>query len=132
MKCTAFSPRGVALAVGLALASSVAIAQQLSEVIVEAPRVQRGVDKGPTGSIDLIAVTHHVSYADIDIGTASGARVLEQRVKDAAKAACAEITKLYPLATEAASSPPCEKTAVDKAMLQVRAAVEAAEKAKRK
>ena len=124
--------KNIALVAGLAVASSAALAQPLSEVVVEAPRIQRGVEKGPTSQIDQVSVAHHVSYADIDISTASGAKVLEQRVKDAAKAACAEIDKLYPLGADAKVGPPCEKSAVDNASAQVKAAVAAAEKARHK
>jgi UrcA family protein len=120
-------------AAGFALASGTAAAQQTpstSEIIVEAPHLERTTERGPQGGpIEIIAVTHHVSYRDIDIGTNSGAQVLEQRIKNAAKAACQEIDKLYPLKVPVASDPPCEKGAVDKAMVQARAAIAAAEKA---
>ena len=118
-----------AVAAGFAIASGTAVAQQPTEIIVEAPRVQRTAEHGPAGGpIDIISVTHRVSYRDIDIGTHSGALVLEQRIKDAAKAACKEIEKLYPLAAPVPSDPPCEKSATDKAMVQARVAIAAAEK----
>jgi UrcA family protein len=117
---------------GLLIASGPAAAQT-TEIVVEAPRVTHTGQASPAGAkVDIISVTHRVSYRDIDISTHSGAKVLEQRVADSAKAACAEIEKLYPLATPADTSGSCQKDAVAKAMVQVNAAVAAAEKAARK
>jgi UrcA family protein len=114
------------VAAGFAIASGTAAAQQTTEIVVEAPRAERTLGRGP---IDIVSVTHRVSYKDIDIGTSSGAKVLEQRIKDAAKAACQEIDKLYPHKVPVPHDPPCEQTAFDKAMSQARTAIAAAEKA---
>ncbi|MGA2399627.1 MAG: UrcA family protein [Steroidobacteraceae bacterium] len=106
----------------------VAVAQELKEIVVETPRVERAKEHGALGApIDIISVTHRVTYKDIEINTRLGAQVLETRVKDAAKAACKEIDALYPLT---APSSDCERTAVDKAMVQVHEAIAAAEKKK--
>ena len=48
---------------------------------------------------------------------------------NAEKAACAEIDRLYPLGADKTTGPSCEKSAVDNASAQVKAAVAAAEKA---
>jgi UrcA family protein len=121
------------LAAGLVLTSAAAVAQTTTEIVVEAPRVERTNERSTIGApIDIISVTHRVTYKDIDISTHSGAKVLEQRVADAAKAACKEIDKLYPLSTPAPNSLPCEKQAIDRAMVQVHAAVAAAEKGSHK
>ena len=118
------------VAAGFAIASGTAAAQQTTEIIVEAPRVERAAERTlGRGPIDIVSVTHRVSYKDIDIGTSSGAAVLEQRIKDAAKAACHEIDKLYPHKVPVPHDPPCEQTAFDKAMSQARTAIAAAEKA---
>ena len=123
----------VVLGAGFVLGSVAASAQPLKEIVVEAPRVQKGVDRTSTGvPIDLISVTHRVSYSDIDISTSSGAQVLTQRVKDAAAAACKEIDKLYPLREPMPGSRSCTDAAADAASAQVKAAVAAAEKAKQK
>ena len=117
------------LAAGLCVASTAAVAQT-SEIIVEAPRVERLAERNNQGTpVDLISVTHRVTYGDINVGTAAGAKTLEKRVSDAAKAACAEIDRLYPLTVPEPGAPRCEKKAFDKAMVAVRAAVAAAEKA---
>ena len=123
----------VLLGAAFALGSIAASAQPLKEIVVEAPRIQKGVAKDTVGaSIDLISVTHRVSYSDIDISTSSGSQVLTQRVKDAAAAACKEIDKLYPLREPMPGSRSCADAAADNAMAQVKAAIAAAEKAKQK
>lgn len=121
----------IAMMVGavVALGSTAALAQQLSEIVVEAPRVHRTGEVGSSGGpIDMISVTHRVSFKDIDISTSSGAKVLEQRVKDSATAACKEIDKLYPLREPVPSQPDCVTGAVNASMAQVKAAIAAAEK----
>ncbi len=110
---------------GFAIVGGAAVAQELKEIVIEAPRVERAKEHSAQGvPIDIISVTHRVTYKDIDISTRLGAQVLETRVKDSAKAACKEIETLYPLAP--AGSSDCEKTAVDKAMVQVHQAIAAA------
>ena len=119
------------VAIGVAIAGVTAVAQELKEIVVETPRIERSTERSANGApIDIISVTHRVSYKDIDISTKLGGQVLETRVKDSAKAACKEIDKLYPLNTS--GSPECERTAVDKAMVQVHAAIAAAEKETKK
>jgi UrcA family protein len=132
MKRSILRSSSAAVAAALAIASGTAVAQQSSEIVVEAPRVERSAGRTPTGSpVDIISVAHRVSYRDIDISTNSGARALEQRIKDAAKAACKEIDTLYPIKDPVPGDPPCEKAATDKAMVQARAAIAAAEKARK-
>jgi UrcA family protein len=119
----------VLIGAGLALAGGTAAAQSTTEIVVEAPRIQATGERSSIGApIDIISVTHRVSYKDIDISTNSGAKVLETRIDTAAKAACKEIDTLYPLRTPMPGSPPCEKTAFDRAMVQARIAIAAAEK----
>ena len=122
------------MSVGLAMASGLVFAQQQQEIVVESPRVQ--VTRAPYNSgdipIDVITVSHVVSYSNIDISTSSGAKVLEQRIKDAAKAACKEIDTLYPTRKPITGDLPCEKTATDAAMVRANAAIAATEKARNK
>lgn len=117
------------ITIGLIVASAPLLAQQ-QEIIVES----RGhVDRSASGiPIDTLTVRHEVSYKDIDISTSSGAKVLKQRIEDAAKAACMEIDKLYPTRTMVTSVPECEKAAIDRAMTQANAAIAAAEDARHK
>lgn len=114
-------------AAGFTLAGT-AVAQT-TEIIVEAPHVERTGDRAPaTGApINLISIRYRVATSDLNLATHSGAQALEQRIKDAAKKGCAEIDKLYPLATPAADDKPCVKTAVDGAMPKAHELIAAAE-----
>jgi len=101
-------------------------ATSIEEITVVAERPTTTV-VGRTSSgapVELIELRHHVRYGDLDLATHTGATDLETRVNNAAKAACAELDKLYPLETPDAK---CAKKAADAAMSQVHAAVTAAE-----
>ena len=74
-------------------ASSPGWAQQASEVVVEAPHVEATTVKGAPA----LSIVYKVSYADLNIGTNSGAVELQKRIKDSATQACAQLKKLYPL-----------------------------------
>ena len=124
-----------AIAAGLAIASAPSFAQQ-QEIIVESPRVQATRLPTHVGDlpVEVITVSHVMSYSNIDISTSSGAKVLEQRIEDAAKAACQDIDKLYPtpMRPPVNATPSCEKAATDAAMIRAKAAIAAAEKAAHK
>jgi len=128
-------PRSVlgAMALGLTVASAPSFAQQ-QEIIVQSPRVQVARPASYAGDVpvDVITVSHVVSYSNIDISTSSGAQVLKQRIADAAKAACKEIDTAYPTRKPISGGPSCEKSATDAAMVQANAAIAAAEKARYK
>ncbi len=109
----------------------VAVAQGVPEVQVQATRAMSTKTVGRTASgvpIVDISVSYGVSTKDIDLSTNSGAKMLEQRVKDAAAAACKEIGRQYPEATPGEAE--CTANAAGKAMSQVNQLVAAAEKAK--
>ena len=116
---------------GAGLLTASALAQQagaLQEVTVIAERPTSTIvgRAGATGApIELIELRHRVSYADLNLATASGANALNKRVKDAAKAACDELDKLYPLKERDSK---CADKAADAAKGQVDAAIAAAEK----
>jgi UrcA family protein len=114
-------------AFGFAFAGGVAAAEAPVEVTVEAARPTTTVERSYTGTpIDVITLTRHVRFADLDLTTHAGAVELEKRVNDSAKEACTKLDTLYPLT--ATQSTACTKTSTDKAMVQVRAAIAAAEK----
>lgn len=121
------------LAAGLALGSATCFAQQ-QEIVVAAPRIQVAHSQAFANDVpvDVISVSHIVSYSNIDISTSSGAAVLKQRIADAAKAACNEIETAYPNRRPMPGDKPCEKSAYDSAMVQANAAIAAAEKARLK
>jgi UrcA family protein len=118
---------------GAMLASSAVIAQDVPEVTVQAKRpLTTKVTERVEGGIPLqdISVSYGVRASDLDLATHSGAAVLEQRVRDAAKLACKEIRRQFPDAVPSESD--CAKAAVEKAMPQVKQLVASAEKAHNK
>ena len=125
--------RAVLAVASAMLVSGAVIAQGVPEVTVQAKRLlttkvtERIQDGIPFSDI---SVTYGVRTSDLDLATHSGATVLEQRVKDAAKLACQEISRQYPDATPSESD--CAKSAAEKAMSQVKQLVASAEKAHNK
>ena len=116
----------VAAIAGLAL-SGVSVAQQLPEVIVEAPHVEKTTQTGPMGrKIPAMSISYRVNYADLNLATHSGAVELEKRIKESATKACDQLRKLYPETIE--GNPPCVDGAVKAAMAQASKAIAAAEK----
>jgi UrcA family protein len=117
-----------AIAAGLTIFSGASFAQQPAEVVVEAARPQVTHSSANGVPIDVITIRHRVSYKDIDISTTSGAEVLKQRIKDAAKEACKDIGKLYPNVFVSSGVAECEKAAIDDGMVQANTAIANARK----
>jgi UrcA family protein len=106
--------------------SGVALAQQRSEVDVVAPHVEKTTQVGAMGNkVQAMSIEYKVSYADLNLGTHSGAVELERRIKESATKACDQLAKLYPETTE--GNPPCVEGAVKNAMAQAKRAISAAE-----
>jgi UrcA family protein len=76
-----------------------------------------------------LSIVYRVNYADLNIGTHSGAVELEKRIRDSATKACEQLAKLYAETTEPATG--CVQSAVKNAMAANKA-VAAAEKAGKK
>jgi len=109
-----------------ALASGAVLSQDLSPVTVTASRIS-SERVGQTSSgvpVYEVSMTYRVSYEDLDLGTSEGATALEDRVRAAARDACAEIDRQYPKAEP--SGPVCVTKAVEEAMVDVGKAVAAA------
>lgn len=116
------------MAVG-AVASFAAFAAE-TEIGAVTVRAERATEKvvGRTSSgmpVVIYELGYRVSYGDLDLATRSGADALKQRVREAAKSACTDLDKLYPLE---APDRYCAIKAADDAMSQVNAAVDAAQK----
>lgn len=94
----------------------------MSEVVVETPHVEATKVKG----VPALSIVYKVSYADLNIGTNSGAVELQKRIKDSATQACAQLKTLYPTSVE--TDPPCVQAAIKNAMGQANRAIAAAEK----
>jgi UrcA family protein len=108
-----------AVASALTLISGIAVAQNLEEVTVQGTRMVNTKTAGRTASgipIVDVSLSYGVSTAGLDLASYAGAMELEKRVRDAAMAACKEISKQYPDATP--SEADCAKAAADKAMVK--------------
>ena len=113
--------------VAVFMVGAIAVAQNAKEVNIQAQRViNEKVIAHITGGGKIIELTlsYPVNFSDLDITSTSGARELEKRVQDAARAACAEIGSKYPSATP--SDAVCAQKAAAKAMGDVRKLVAAA------
>ena len=111
------------LAAGLAFTGAVGAAEPLEVVVVEAAR-EATVGQTSTGvPIKEITIRSKVSYADLDLTSATGALNLENRIRETATSSCKEIKVDYPAAGSTEAS--CIKNAVDGAMVEVRKAIEA-------
>jgi UrcA family protein len=129
--------RSKAFAIGLALVTYSAVlpatvfaASQLEEITVEGSRLTKDVvgRSSSTGTpIELVTLTRHVNYSDLDLRTHSGAIALQKRVNLTAKAACDELDKIFPLTKSSDSGRSCVNGATKAAMVQAQAAIEAAE-----
>jgi UrcA family protein len=85
------------------------------EVVVQAPRSRvRGVYGAPIREVSL---SREVSFADLDLRTRAGERVLRARVHTMARNLCRQLDIMHPVA--APDSPDCYTAAVDDAMYQV-------------
>lgn len=111
-------------AVGCLIVSGLSVAQDIPEVTVEAPHM---VTNGPPGKSSVLSIVYRVSYADLNLATPAGAGELQQRVKDSADKACAQLNKLYPV-THAAETR-CAHDAAQSGMAQANKAIAAAGKA---
>jgi UrcA family protein len=122
-------PRALFIAMSTTFATLAAIAadtQVASEVTVQAERPRTTtVGRDATGApIVLVEVRHRVSYADLELSIPSNVKVFKTRVRDAARAACADLTRLYP---SSSTSDDCARKAEENAAPQVMSAIAAAE-----
>lgn len=124
--------RGVLIALSAMFAAAAvgADSQVTSEITVQAERpTARVVGRSVSGlPVTLASVQYRVSYADLELSIPSNAGVLKTRVRDAARDACADLNKLYPIT--ASGSNECSAKAEERAMPQVLSAIAAAESRK--
>lgn len=122
------------VASALTMTSTVTFAQmnssELPEVIVEAETPVAGAGRDARGfPIEVVQLSRRVSYADLHIGTHSGAIELHKRIETAAKAVCEELKRVYPHGSEENNpSGSCIRDAIKNAMPQANAAIAEAEK----
>ena len=116
------------VAIGFVIAGGPVVAQQVSEIIVEAPYLRQQVGRTSSGAaVELITLTKRVSYADLNLAMQADVEQLNKRIDDTAKGACKQLDSLYPLDP---TDPNCVKKAVDGGMAQAKVAIAAASGAK--
>ncbi len=110
----------VTAAIASAMVSGVVVAQAAEEITVQGTRVLDEKSAGRTSTgipIRDISLSYGINIADLNLASQYGPIELEKRVHKAAKTACEEIGRRYPLSTP--SDAVCTKVATDKAMVKV-------------
>jgi len=119
----------IALAtIGALVVSGSSLAQEIPEVVIEVPHVEKSKQPGHMGPAPALSIVYKVSYADLNLATHTGAVALEARIKDSATRACQQLATLFPTTVEGET--PCVQGAMKNAMEQAKKAIAAAEKAK--
>lgn len=101
LSCTSALLIAISLVAGSASAATEDVrpaANPTEQIIVVAPYlVHKKALVGTSHRLPIYSITveHSVSYADLDLSTASGATELQKRVDDAAKRVCAELDRRY-------------------------------------
>ena len=118
----------------LAGADSLTLGQEsntVPEVKIEAARSVTHEPSYPGGAkVEIVQVTHHVSYKDLDLSKTADAAKLEERIADAAKSGCKELDTLYPLTASPSTTGSCVKETKDRAMVQAKAALNSVAKSR--
>jgi len=73
---------------------------QVSQITVQASQKVKTKQVGISYTgipIEQIQLTRHVGYGDLDLSSPAGKAALDKRIKDTAKAACEQLSTLYPL-----------------------------------
>jgi UrcA family protein len=102
---------------------SPATGQIVEEIRVEAPRMVKR-ETLPLGRGTQVSLSYTVNYADLDLRQDAGARDLQSRIETAANEVCAQLERMYPQGYP--TKDVCARRATDKAMVDARAAIDAA------
>lgn len=119
---------GLVIVSGLILATShIALAQSSTsqEITVTAPQVTvQKAEKGPSGfsRVMVYSADRQVSFADLDLTTDAGIDTFRTRIRDAARDACEQISKEYPMVEDAS----CERVAIAHAAVRANQIIDAA------
>ncbi len=120
----------VALVGGSLMAGVPARAQQVGEITVIAPHaVRQRVGRTPSGvAVEVVSLSRHVRYDDLDLKTASGKATLGARIADTAQQACSQLDTLYParMSLPDPADYDCIKSAVNQSMAQAKIVIAAA------
>jgi len=128
------SPALLALAAtGLFIKTDPAIAQQVAEemeeIVVEAPIVRRQVGRSTIGAkIEVIELRRRLSFADLDLSKNADVTELKTRIETTAKESCEKLDDMFPLAEPSGVQGirSCTDKAVAGTVEQVQAAIAAA------
>jgi len=124
----------LALIAAMAIDGGIARAQPstLEEITVVAPRlVTREAGRTAAGSkVEMILLTRHVVYGDLDLTLHNDVMALGKRVNDVAKEACDTLAKMYPLSDP--NTPNCVEQATKEAKAQIDKVATAAVKARQR
>jgi UrcA family protein len=115
-----------ALAIVLAAASASAVAQE-KHVTIQAADVQETAVGRSYIDIEELKVKRTVSYANLDLATASGASELRNRVMDAAKDTCEQIAAAGPADLPSTSDSSCIRRVTERGLERANVAVAAAQ-----
>jgi UrcA family protein len=119
-----------ALAIVLATASASAVAQEKQHaagVTIRAGEVQETAVGHSYIDIEELKVNRTVSYANLDLTTASGAAELRSRVMDAAKDTCQQIAAAGPAGLLSTSDYSCIRRVTERGLERANVAIAAAE-----
>ena len=111
------------LTVATGVATFTVSAEGVAPITVEAARAGRSRIGAP---ITTATTKRVVSYADVSLTTEAGVKVIETRIRDAAKSACNELDLKYPVAAEGENANKCFNDAVSSAMADVQRRIDAA------
>ena len=120
-----FVRKRILFGAAIALIGGMAMAQGVGEITVTAPHAVRQSAGSSSGGgrlpVDIVSLSRHVSYADLDLSTAAGVQALKDRVAATAKEACAQLDQLYPPVVNPAltTTTGCVQSTTDNAMAQV-------------
>jgi UrcA family protein len=106
--------------------------EKVEEITVTAPwSVAKEVESRTStgGKVELISLTRHVYYGDLNLANHADVMTLEKRISDIAKESCDQLAKLYPLSSP--NSPNCVEKAAASAKAQMDKVVATAGKAQR-
>lgn len=115
---------------GLCAAFAQQSAQKIEVITVIAPWSvnKQVVNQTPAGRDELISLTRHVYYGDLDLAKHADVMTLEKRVSDMAKESCEQLAKMYPLSGP--NPPNCVEKAAASAKPEMDKLIAAAGKAK--
>lgn len=98
----------------------------LPEILIEAGPVNRSVvgrSSSTDAPIESVTVDYHVRYSDLDLVKHADVLALRERIETAARDACGELDKLFPLERSSSQTRTCTRNAINGASEQVQHAI---------